>query len=167
MADDLEILKELSMMLIGRHPNDFFIRTDLHCIIPKGQAGYSLNEQNKITGLKVGGLEKKVAAKMLSIIPKLECLERLVIYFDYPADIPKEICSLKHLNYLCFNNVARLPKEVFAKKITFGSKGSDFNFAFSGNSDKIIERIALFKDFNPILRNIEVLTDFSISKKSQ
>lgn len=151
MANDLKNIQILSKLLGKEH----LIQTDLSAIIPMGLSGYSLDENNLVTGIKIGGppSEDKIISDILDIIPNFKKLKRFVFYTSHPFELTKEICLLPDLKYIDIDGVVKFPVEIFSnnRKLSYPYHSS-IKKRRSKSEVVVGKRIELFKKYNPELK---------------
>lgn len=128
-----------------------FLQTDLALIIPRGTQAYSLNKDGQVNGLKIAKVSKRNERKILFIISQLEHLERLVLYPEFPLELPL-LASLKKLKYISLNNVRKLPKELFETDIPLKTFRDDAKLNFPKSQLKVFQRLRIFKELNPSIK---------------
>lgn len=150
MFDETHLIAEISQILKkGRHAHKFFVKTDLSSIVPDGTGGYSLNQQNRVTGLKLGGLTQEVNS-ILKIVSKFRRLERLVLYSNHDFELPPEVARTGYLKFVALGGAVKLPKELFFLNLELhkNRNRADRPLLLRDKS-QIADRIKTFKLHNP------------------
>jgi len=148
MLDELKLIEELKITLSTDSADKQFVRTNISSIIPKGLAAYSINLNNKVTGIKIGDISKNIIEKVLSIVSNFRSLQRVILYARESYELPANIVT-QDLQYMAVLNVVKFPKELFNNTLSYSGSVELPHLSFSKDKEKVSKLLKQFKEYNP------------------